>query len=209
MANRTRIFIDFWNFQLSLNTASNPAYRIDWKVISPWIMKEASSLVGQDLQYEGTNLYISCNSQNDNDKKLRDFSRNFLDYLPGFSVELIERQSRDAPICQNCHKEIVKCVHCGKELKRTIEKGVDTWIVTDIFRFFWEGSLDVAILVSSDRDFIPMVETLSRKGYKVINGHFQPKGMNLASACWASFDFKKGLNSFQKKTIDPTPAAPR
>jgi uncharacterized LabA/DUF88 family protein len=52
---------------------------------------------------------------------------------------------------------IENCPHCGEKIERTIEKGVDTAIVTDIFRLAWEESLDVGVLVSSDRDFIPMV----------------------------------------------------
>lgn len=74
-----------------------------------------------------------------------------------------------------------------------VEKGVDTAIVTDMVKFAWEGSLEVAILVSSDRDFIPAVQMLTAKGYKIINAHFPPTGMNLAGTCWASIDIKKGL----------------
>jgi len=35
MAPRTRIFVDFWNFQLSLNSNAQAGYRLDWKAISP------------------------------------------------------------------------------------------------------------------------------------------------------------------------------
>ena len=62
-----------------------------------------------------------------------------------------------------------------------------------MLKLAWEDALDVAILVSSDRDFIPAVELLTSKGYKVINAHFPPRGMHLARECWASVDLKKGL----------------
>lgn len=68
-------------------------------------------------------------------------------------------------------------------MTRTLEKGVDTAIVTDMLKLAWKGVLDVAILVSADRDFIPAVDVLSAKGYKVINAHFPPGGMNLARTC--------------------------
>ena len=81
---------------------------------------------------------------------------------------------------------------------RTIEKGVDTAIVTDMMKMAWDGALEVAILVSSDRDFIPTVDMLSMKGYKVINAHFPPQGMHLATVCWASIDLKNGLAEFKR-----------
>jgi uncharacterized LabA/DUF88 family protein len=74
-----------------------------------------------------------------------------------------------------------------------IEKGVDTAMVTDLFSQAWESAWDVAVLISSDRDFIPAVEMLSRKGYRVINAHFPPIGMDLAKSCWASIDLSKAL----------------
>ena len=72
---------------------------------------------------------------------------------------------------------------------RTVEKGIDTAIVTDMISLAWEEAWDVAILVSSDRDFIPVVDFLTSKGRRVINAHFPPQGMHLARTCWASIDF--------------------
>ena len=76
---------------------------------------------------------------------------------------------------------------------RTVEKGIDTAIVTDMISLAWENAWEVAILVSSDRDFIPLVEFLTNKGLKVINAHFPPKGMDLARHCWGSFDLQPHL----------------
>ena len=195
---RTRIFIDFWNFQLSLNDAAGDKYRVDWKKISPWLKEEASRAIGQPLIYDGTQVYMSYDPRNQKDKKLRDFALNTLDRFPGIQVYMLERRALSSPTCPHCHSEIDNCPHCGKELTRTVEKGVDTAIVTDILKLVWEGALDVALLVSSDRDFIPAVEMLATKGYKVINAHFPPTGMNLARTCWASIDLRNGLKDFER-----------
>ncbi|MEX2230053.1 MAG: NYN domain-containing protein [Dehalococcoidia bacterium] len=71
---------------------------------------------------------------------------------------------------------------------RTEEKGVDTAIVTDMIRLAWEDAYDIAVLVSSDRDFIPAVQFLDDRGFKVVQAAFPPKGADLARACWGSFD---------------------
>jgi uncharacterized LabA/DUF88 family protein len=110
----------------------------------------------------------------------------------------VERKPRKPPVCPHCHQQIIDCPHCGGKIERTIEKGVDTAIVTDMFRLAWESSLDVAVLVTSDRDFIPAVNSFSSKGYKVINAHFPPQGMNLARTCWAAIDLNKCIGPLKR-----------
>jgi uncharacterized LabA/DUF88 family protein len=190
---KTHIFIDFWNLQLSVISAATSSYRLDWKKISPWLIAQASNAAGRALSFEGTHVYMSYSKNSKKDAGLRDFATNVLSRFPGVQVSLVERKAQTAPICSACHQPITSCPHCGNALTRTVEKGVDTAIVTDMVKFAWEGALEVAILVSSDRDFIPAVQMLTAKGYKVINAHFPPTGMNLAGACWASIDVRKGL----------------
>jgi uncharacterized LabA/DUF88 family protein len=83
-------------------------------------------------------------------------------------------------------------------MKGTVEKGIDTAIVTDMIRLAWADSWDLAVLVSADRDFIPAVEFLNQRGLKVIHGGFPPKGMDLARKCWASFDLPKHLHEIER-----------
>jgi uncharacterized LabA/DUF88 family protein len=199
MSAKTRVFIDFWNFQISLNNVVETGYRPDWKKIPPWLISEAASLIGQPLTYDGTQVYISHDPTNDKDAKLRDFAINVLDRFPGVQVRLLERRPKNPPTCPNCHTSVNLCPRCGSTMARTVEKGVDTAIVTDMIKLAWEGALDVAVLVSSDRDFVPVIDVLSAKGYKVINAHFPPEGMHLARTCWASIDLKQGIREFQRQ----------
>lgn len=195
---KTHIFIDFWNLQLSVISAATSSYRLDWKKISPWLIAQASNVVGRTLSFDGTHVYMSYSPNSKKDAGLRDFATNVLSRFPGVQVSLVERKAQTAPICPTCHQPITSCPHCGNALTRTVEKGVDTAIVTDMVKFAWEGALEAAILVSSDRDFIPAVQMLTAKGYKVINAHFPPTGMNLAGACWASIDVRKGLSELAR-----------
>lgn len=195
---KAKIFIDFWNFQLSLNEVAPANYRVDWKKVAPWLINQASAIVGTPLSYEGMYVYLSHDPKNKKDNKLRDFALNVLDRFPGIHVTLLERKAKSSPVCPICHRHIDTCPHCGSALTGTIEKGVDTAIVTDILKLAWEGALEIAILASSDRDFIPAVELLTAKGYRVINAHFPPHGMHLARTCWASIDMKLGLKDFER-----------
>ena len=39
---KARIFVDFWNFQLSLNEVSS-GFRLDWDKLSPWLVNAAAT----------------------------------------------------------------------------------------------------------------------------------------------------------------------
>ena len=184
----TRIFVDFWNLTLSIRKHAGVAYRFDWKKLSPLLVAKAEPLVSASLQFDGTNVYLSYDPSTEKGKGLKNWSFNTLDRFPGIRVVAKERKAKSPPTCPSCHQLVDICCHCGGEMIRTVEKGIDTAIVTDMIRLAWEDALDVAILVSSDRDFIPLIEFLTSKGRRVINAHFPPQGMHLARTCWASID---------------------
>ena len=73
-------------------------------------------------------------------------------------------------------------------MRGTEEKGVDTRIVTDLISMAWDGVYDVAVLVSSDRDFIPVVRFLETRAVKVVHGAFPSYAADLSRACWARID---------------------
>ena len=73
-------------------------------------------------------------------------------------------------------------------MRGTEEKGVDVRMATDMISLAWVGNYDIAVLVSSDRDFVPVAEFLETRGLKVIHGAFPPKGALLTQRCWGHID---------------------
>ena len=141
------------------------------------------------LQLEETRVYASCNPSKSADSNLRRWLDTFLDRQPSFRVFAKERRAQSKPMrCPNCGNEVAECPGCLQPLRQSVEKGVDTAIVTDLLSLAWEGAYDVAILVSSDSDLVPGVERLQEKGPKVINATWKSHGHHLAKASWASFD---------------------
>jgi uncharacterized LabA/DUF88 family protein len=193
----TRIFVDFWNLQLTFNEHVE-SRKLDWKALSPILIAEASSILRTPLQFEGTNVYLSYNPKTAKGKNLHHWSLNVLDRFPGIRVIAKERKAKRAPTCPNCHQRVSQCPHCSGQMIGTVEKGIDTAIVTDMISLAWEDAWEVAILVSSDPDFIPVVEFLTNKGRRVINAYFPPKGMHLARTCWASIDLRPHLDGLAR-----------
>ena len=67
-----------------------------------------------------------------------------------------------------------------------------------MIRLAWEDAYDIAVLVSSDSDFVPVVEFLDLRGKKVVQAEFPPVGSHLAKACWASFDLLERRSEFER-----------
>lgn len=192
---RLRIFIDYWNFVIAINKyVKQPDYRIDYKKLSPWILNQTQLILNNpNVSYSETRIYLSYNPGNPNDEKLKNFATNFLNQIPGVNVILLERKMRNAPVCPHCKVELSPCPNCGEKTNGSKEKGIDTALATDLMGLAWEGAWDVAVLLSSDRDFIPAVELLNRKGFCVINGFVPHNGNELIQKCWGSIDFSKAL----------------
>jgi hypothetical protein len=76
--SQTRIFIDFWNLQLSVNEHAPAGYRLDWTKLSPLLVNEAATLLGTQLHFDGTNVYVSYNPRTTTGKNLRNWCVNKL-----------------------------------------------------------------------------------------------------------------------------------
>lgn len=203
MGYRVRVFIDFWNFQLQWNERTSKA-ACDWTRLPRVLLQQAQSALktaGSDvaLELEETRVYASYNPANPTDGSLRRWLDTFLDRQPSFRVFAKERRAQTRPIrCPLCGQEVADCPGCGRPLSRSVEKGVDTAIVTDLLSLAWEGAYDVAILVSCDSDLVPGVERLQEKGLKVINATWKGRGHHLAKTCWASFDIDGTIHELKR-----------
>lgn len=187
---KVKIFIDFWNLQISWNEYHKARGAI--KVSIPWGPKLTNSLLsklGADCEYVGTHIYASVNPNNPADKRLKSFL-NYLDTLEGYKVIVKDRKPSKSVFCNNCQFEIKTCPECKEPLKRTIEKGVDTSIAIELFQFAIDNVYDKALLVSGDADFIPAIDYIQQRGKYIIHAGWESKSYHLSKACWNHFFFE-------------------
>lgn len=180
-----RIFIDFWNFQLCWNDAhpfdkakGEGPTKIDWKSLPSVLMNELPQALGgikEGLQFKGVNVYASVNPDpRSKDGPLKGFLIKNLNQMVGYRVHVSDRKERHAKDAQ------------GRDIVRTVEKGVDTRIVTDLFSGAINNSFDVALLVSNDSDFCPAVATIQdRLDKQIIHVGFRRGGDEIRAACWS------------------------
>ncbi len=73
-------------------------------------------------------------------------------------------------------------------MRGTEEKGIDVRMATEMVSLAWVDNYDVAVLVSSDKDFVPLVDFLATRVIKVIHGTFPPAGADLTGRCWSEIE---------------------
>ncbi len=186
--NRVRVFVDFWNYTLSMQNA-DAAFRTDWAKLGPVLARAATKVVDAATagEYQGLNFYGSHDPASEADRRLRRWATTVVDTFPGVSVSIVPRQrKRSPPVCPTCHSAVAQCPACGADMRGTEEKGVDVRMATDMISLAWADNYDIAVLVSSDRDFVPVAEFLETRGIKVIHGAFPPRGAQLTARCWGS-----------------------
>lgn len=178
-----RVFVDFWNFQLGWNSiypvaAGTPPVKIDWKGLPTILMNELPAALGgakDQLQFKGINVYASVNPDpNGGDVKLKSFLHKILNQMVGYQVHVFDRKERRTTDEK------------GNTVIKTVEKGVDTRIVTDLFSGAINKTFDVALLVSNDSDFCPAIQTIQdRLDKQIIHVGFRRGGDEIRSMCWS------------------------
>jgi uncharacterized LabA/DUF88 family protein len=169
--------------------------RCDWRALPKAMAAEAALLlhpmgVGGPLVLEETLLYASVDPTTET--TLKNWLNNTIDRMPGYRVKIRERRPQPKTIhCRACGTAFDHCPNCNTPYAPRAEKGVDAAIVTDLLSLAFQRSYDLAILVSTDADFVPGVEYLQSVGLKVINAGWSNRGHHLERACWASFDLEK------------------
>ena len=153
----------------------------------------------------GKKTYGVDNPGSGKDAGLRRWVANTVGKFPGVIVSITPRRARGFPTCPSCHTAVRSCPlpECGADLRGTEEKGVDTRIATDMISLAWDANYDVAVLVSSDRDFVPVAEFLGKRGIIVIHGAFPPSASELSQACWGNLNIPDLRHAFQREQATP------
>lgn len=189
---KIRLFVDFWNFQLDWNrlvgkTEKGEPVRIPWESILPRVLCEAvGKKHGEKGTYAGTHVYASVDPTGD--AGLKKFLH-AMDSFQGYSVIVKDRKSRSGTIhCSECSNKIDNCPHCKARLRKTVEKGIDAAIITDMIQMAYDNTYDIAVLCSNDADLAEAVKFIqNRIGKPVYHLWFPDVGISLRNACWDHF----------------------
>lgn len=186
---RAKIFVDFWNFQLHWNNVVGKTPKGD-PIKIPWDKGFIAAVIGllkskraEDVSYNGTHVYASVDPGGD--APLRKFLH-VMDGFPGYAVSVKERKPTEKPIrCNRCKKEFELCPSCNEKLRRTVEKGVDVAIVTEMIQMAFDNIYDVGVVCSNDADLCQAIIFIQQRfGKQIYHLHQGGVGMSVRNACW-------------------------
>lgn len=204
---RVRVFVDFWNYTLAMKN-TDAQFQTDWSLFGPQVAQAAVAAIDPTVQhaFQGMSVYGSYDPSKDH--KLINWVKTVLDRFPGVGASFSQRHRKHkAPSCPRCHSTVNTCPECGGDMRGTEEKGVDVRMTVEMISLAMHRSYDVAVLVSSDRDFIPVAEFLDSRGIIVIHGAFGNSSAHLTQSCWTRIDLPRMREKFKRRraTITPTP----
>lgn len=191
------VFLDYWNFQLAWNHSAPtlPTGRVatcDFLRLSKEAVALTEGALGhrpgeEPLRLLQTRVYASHDPANPKDRANREWMHHLLGQRSDFVVRNTPRASRLEPArCRACAHRQHDCPECGAAYKRAAEKTVDAAIIVDLLSLAWDQAYDVALLISNDYDFLPVVTALRQHHITVANGRWDNQGTSLADACDAS-----------------------
>lgn len=196
---RVVVFVDYSNFRPSMQRAE-PGFQIDLRPLGSVLAAAAGRVVdpGAEVAYSGLRLYGSYDDSSDAGAVQKRWYDEVASQVAGVSCFVVPRQrKRRGPVCPSCRAENKLCGACGGDLRGTEEKGVDVRIATDLISMAWDGLYDAALLVSSDRDFVPVVGFLQNRTVKVVHGGFGRVAAELSGVCWGRVDIPSLRDGFR------------
>lgn len=174
-ALRAKCYLDYWNLQTLVWETISRSTKLNWRILGHHTAQTAAGFCPEwaNLTCGETEVFasvppddlVTCGAAM-HMKFLRGLA------APGTRVHLAHRhvQSKTCPTCQGV-------------IQHTVEKGVDASLFTMVVEDFLDGRLDAVILGTQDRDFIPIVQFLQRRGIPVINLGGADGGHALAETC--------------------------
>ena len=156
--DRITVYIDGSNFYHLLKTGFGKT-NVDFE---RFIIKIADILQGRLVH---VHYYNSPRRREDGENEYR-AQQKFLNYLrtiPDFTIHLGRLEPREK-----------ECPECKAKYRIMVEKGVDVNIGVDMVKGAFDNFFDIAVLVSGDGDFSPLISTVKHMGKKAFYASTTP-----------------------------------
>ena len=191
MVERIIAYYDGSNFY-HLSMSNYGLKRFDFVLITKSLLRNTQQLV--KLKY-----FNSPVNQQEDPEAYKDQQRFFAKikndpvielYLGKLVTRNLHEVWVNCKVCGSCKAEDVNCPKCGRlldldDVKRTVEKGVDVKLAMTLLLDAINDKFDTAFLMSSDADFVPVIDyVINVLGKKVVYCHFpSPFTSDLVTAC--------------------------
>jgi uncharacterized LabA/DUF88 family protein len=174
---RVKIFVDFWNVVINVRKATKFPVSIRWNTLAEIIIREARDRFDDQSypQIAGCFIFGSWSRSNSDQNKFVEATLDEYGPMAGLFLEFTERVSKETSS---------KCDKCGNTIKTSSEVGVDILMTVEAIKHASMREHEYIAIVSSDRDFLPLLAYLKDQGQRVIHVASGEAHREMRSATW-------------------------
>jgi uncharacterized LabA/DUF88 family protein len=186
---RLKIFVDFWN--LMINARSQTSFEIDfhWDKLAKNLVGQTHRGYGDESHGDLAGCYV-FGSYSKSDAREKAFINRTLDKygsLQGLFFDFSERIKKETS---------AKCPTCNEAIAQSSEAGVDVLLTVEMIKHAAMREHDYLALVSSDRDFLPLLSYFKDQGQRVLHVATGSAHREMRSLTWAQIELKDHYPNF-------------
>jgi uncharacterized LabA/DUF88 family protein len=175
---RLKIFIDFWNVVISARQQTETfEIELNWDALAEQLISETREGFSDETQGALAGCYIFGSYAKSNAEETKFINRTLDRYAwrPGLFFTFAERVKKQTTLI---------CQQCGNQHSHTGESGVDVILTVEMIKHAAMHQHEYLTLVSSDRDFIPLLSYLKDQGERVLHVATQDPNREMRSLTW-------------------------
>ncbi|WP_083468247.1 NYN domain-containing protein [Methylobacterium tarhaniae] len=182
--DRKKIFIDFWNVVINAQKQTkNLNISIKWDDLVRFVLYEGDLYKSRSQQPTLAGCFVFGSFSKSNARQL-EFVNQTLDRYgayPGLFFDFKERVGKETSN---------KCDNCGNSVQRSSESGVDVLLCVEMIKHAYMREHEYLAIVSSDRDFIPLLQFLKDQGQRVLHVATDEPHRDMRANSWKQFSLR-------------------
>lgn len=186
---RIKLFVDFWNVVITArNQCKNFDVHVHWDKLVDHLIHQTKQGYHDKTNAELAGCYIFGSKSQSNPQESK-FVKETLDLYgskSGLFFNFAERVLKQTA---------VMCSECGEPVKTNSESGIDVMLAVEMIKHATMREHEYLALVSSDRDFIPLLSFLRDQGQRVLHVAAGAPDREMRSITWAQVELQELYSS--------------
>jgi uncharacterized LabA/DUF88 family protein len=185
---RIKIFIDFWNVVINARSQTKFNVNVHWDKLAEHLVSHTRQGYFDETTGELAGCYI-FGSKSQSNAEQSAFVNKVLDHngsQAGLFFNFAERVAKQTT---------AKCSKCDEPVRVSSESGVDVLLTVEMIKHAMMREHEYLALVSSDRDFIPLLTFLKDQGQRVLHVSAGKAEREMRAMTWAQIELLENYPS--------------
>jgi uncharacterized LabA/DUF88 family protein len=182
---RIKLFVDFWNVVINARSqCRNFDIHVHWDKLVGHLVDQTRQGYFDKTNGELAGCYIFGSKSQSNPQETK-FVKQTLD-LYGSTSGLFFTFAERVP-----KQTALTCSNCGEQVRTNSESGIDVVLAVEMIKHAAMREHEYLALVSSDRDFIPLLTFLRDQGQRVLHVAAGTPDRDMRSITWAQVNLQE------------------